>query len=122
MTHGSRTMLLGAGMELGSKQQAPAAATSAGVSPVQEGMGNPGQKLLRNRLCNASVSKSFADKNRDTWGQIHQVLDLHIHIQTFPGFRRSSAFPARSQHLCLQPGLWAIHGAGKYLVKTVQIA
>lgn len=55
-------MLLGAGMEPGSKQQAPVAATSAGVSPVQEGMGNPGQKLLRNRLCNASVSKSLLIK------------------------------------------------------------
>lgn len=62
MTHGSRMMLLGAGMELGSKQRALVAATSAGVSPVQEGMGNPGQKLLRSHLCNASVSKTLLIK------------------------------------------------------------
>lgn len=54
----------------------------------------------------------------DIWGQIHQVLNLHVHIQILPDRERSPALCPHSA-LCLQPLLWAVHGAGKYLAKIV---
>lgn len=57
--------------------------------------------------------QSWLSVGRDTWGQIHQILNLHVHIQTSPG-------PLSVSSVLLWLVLWAVHGARKYFVKMAQ--